>query len=227
MDYQNIHPGISYKGPRDDLLLLISSERRNVIDLGCNEGSLGAGLKARQKAVVTGVEVDSSAAKIAQTRLDDVFCGDVESKEFTERFRGKSFDAVICGDVLEHLREPWTLLKFLINEATTPDAVFIVSLPNVAHWSTFYNVWFRKTWPLNSRGIHDRTHLRWFTEQDARRLLESQGLIINHVEKKYRLFETIHPWNGGRLERLLRPFLGSLLVHQYVFRAVKAGEKGD
>ena len=211
----------SYRGPRDDLLDLIPLDRRDVLDLGCNEGALGLGLKHRQPASVVGAEIDRQAARVAQVRLDDVYVGDMESSEFRERFRGRRFDAVICGDALEHLREPWALLDFLVREATSVDATFIVSLPNVGHWSTFHSVWIRKTWPRNQRGIHDRAHLRWFTESDARQLLMERGLAIDLVKRKYRLFETIHPWNGGLAERALRPILGTLLVHQLLLRASK------
>ena len=213
----------AYGGARDDLLALIPGDRRRVLDLGCNEGLLGAALKSRQAAWVTGAEIDPRAARLAGDRLDDVYCGDLEGEGFRTRMTGEQFDAVVCGDVLEHLRDPWSLLDFVVTRLTTQDAVFVVSLPNVGHWSTLHDVWIRKSWPQNERGIHDRSHLRWFTERDARDLVSGRGLEIDLILRKYRLFETIHPWNGGRLERVLRPVLGSLLVHQILILASKRG----
>ena len=215
----------AYGGQRDDLLALLPGDRKSVLDLGCNEGLLGLALKSRQTVSVTGAEIDVDAARVASTRLDDVFCGDLESEDFRHRMRGKCFDAVVCGDILEHLRDPWALLDFIVDQVVTPDAVFVISVPNVGHWSSLHAVWIRKTWPLNDRGIHDRSHLRWFTERDALALVEGRGLSIDLVLRKYRLFEPIHPWNGGRLERVLRPMLGSLLVHQILIRATMGGAK--
>ncbi len=47
----------SYRGPREDLLGLIPLDRKDVLDLGCNEGALGMSLKLRQPASVTGAEI--------------------------------------------------------------------------------------------------------------------------------------------------------------------------
>ncbi len=225
MTVENFSRSTAYGGQRDDLLALIPGDRKSVLDLGCNEGLLGLALKSRQPVSVTGAEIDGDAARVAGNRLDDVYCGDLETEDFRLRMRGKRFDTVVCGDVLEHLREPWSLLDFLVSQVATPNAVFVISLPNVGHWSSLHAVWIRKTWPLNARGIHDRSHLRWFTEKDALALVEGRGLSIDLVLRKYRLFETIHPWNGGRLERMLRPMLGSLLVHQVLIRATMQGDR--
>ena len=218
-DHNNAN--LSYSGPREDLLSLLPIVCCNVLDIGCNTGLLGASIKERQPARVTGAEVDSAAAAKAAEQIDEVYVGDVENEYFRQRFAGRQFDAVICGDVLEHLRDPWGLLNFLVTESTQPGAVFIVSLPNVGHWSTFYNVWLRQRWPLNNRGIHDRTHLRWFTVRDAVSLLKDNGLQIDVVRKKPRLIEAIHPWNGGWIERILYRFFGNLLVHQVLVRGRK------
>lgn len=210
-----------YNGPRNDLLELIPLECKKILDLGCNEGALGASLKRRQAAWVVGAEIDPIASEIAAGRLDDIFVGDLDGREFRDRFRNGDFDAVICGDVLEHLRDPWGLLEFLVREVVTQNAVFVVSLPNVGHWSTIYNVCILGCWPLNSRGIHDRSHLRWFTVRDAMSLVKDSGLQIEVVRKKPRLLETIHPWNGGWIERILYRLLGNLLVHQVLVQGRK------
>ena len=162
----------------------------------------------------------SSRSGVARERLDEVFVGDIEGGGFREWVEGAGWIPVICGDVLEHL-DPWGLMDFLAAKATITGAVFISSLPNVAHWSSIAAIWGRGTWPRNERGIHDQSHLRWFTERDACRLHEDSGLTIETIRRKNRLVETIHPFNGGRIERLLRPILGSLLVHQILIRAFK------
>jgi len=212
---------LSYNGPRNDLLDLVPLECKKILDIGCNEGALGASLKMRQAAWVAGAEIDPIAAGIAAERLDDIFVGDLEGLEFRDRFRNCGFDGVICGDVLEHLQDPWGLLDFLVREVATQNAVFVVSLPNVGHWSTIYSVFLLGHWPLNSRGIHDRTHLRWFTVRDTLSLVKNSGLHLEIVRKKPRLFETIHPWNGGWSERILFRLLGNLLVHQVLVQGRK------
>jgi len=211
----------SYAGPREDLLRLLPLDCRNILDLGCSTGEFGRSIKQRQQARVTGVELDPSAAQQASEVLDTVHQADAEDAAFREILAGADFDAVLCGDILEHLRKPEELLLFLADKATTRDAVFLISLPNVGHWSTLYNVWMKGHWPRNDRGIHDRTHLRWYTVRDAIDLAESARLKVELVREKPRLMETIHPWNGGWTERILYRLFGNLLVHQVLLRARK------
>jgi hypothetical protein len=98
----------------------------------------------------------------------------------------------------------------------------VVSLPNVAHWST-YAALARGTWPRDPEGIHDATHLRWFTLRDARELLAQAGLQPSVVERRPRLI-----WRGSRLDDLLGPAavrvpgLRTLVTFQHVLAAYPA-----
>jgi 2-polyprenyl-3-methyl-5-hydroxy-6-metoxy-1,4-benzoquinol methylase len=211
----------AYTGPRSDLLEILPITCRYILDVGCSTGTFGFQIKQRQDAQVVGVELNASAAALARARLNEVISSNVESSAFRDRIRGRQFDAVVFGDVLEHLVDPWSLVEFVVAEATAESAVIIVSVPNVAHWSTLYNVWLRGTWPRQPRGVHDATHLRWFTQADAEHLLRGAGLRIKRVRKKLRLIEQPHKWNNSRVERWLHSILGSLMVHQIVLQGVK------
>ncbi|PYQ47913.1 MAG: hypothetical protein DMF59_17510 [Acidobacteria bacterium] len=63
---------------RNDLLPLIPTDAKSIIELGCGEGALGAAIKQRQKCRVVGVELDPRAAAIARKRIDAVYNGNVQ-----------------------------------------------------------------------------------------------------------------------------------------------------
>jgi len=97
----------------------------------------------------------------------------------------------------------------------------VVSLPNVAHWTTFARL-ARGGWPRLPEGIHDATHLRWFTLRDAVELLEGAGLRVEHVTRRPWVL-----WRGTRLDRRAGPLMGvpvarSAFAFQHVLAARRA-----
>ena len=84
------------------LLALVGSGKR-VLDVGCSSGYLARPLVARGCTVI-GLERDPDAAADARAVCDDVLVGDVETMELP--FEPGSFDVVLCGDLIEHLRDP-------------------------------------------------------------------------------------------------------------------------
>ena len=84
------------------------------------------------------------------------------------------FDAVICGDLLEHLRDPWKTVQNLCR-ITRPGGRLIISVPNVMHISNLYGMLREGNWAYEAQGIRDRTHLRFFTQRTARELVEQGG----------------------------------------------------
>ena len=142
-----------------------------------------------------------------------MICADV-GEALAEPERLGRFDCVIAADVLEHLVDPWTALGRAV-DLLEPGGVAVVSLPNVRYALTFWTLLRRGTWPRDAEGLFDATHLRWFTLNDARALLEGAGLEVELVEPRY--------WFHGRMLTLVRALgrtpLGPFLAGQYVLRA--------
>jgi 2-polyprenyl-3-methyl-5-hydroxy-6-metoxy-1,4-benzoquinol methylase len=163
---------------RPELLALVPAAARRVLDVGCGAGRLGEALKARQQAEVVGVECDPRAARAAAARLDRVLACDVEREETD--FTPGTFDAAVCGDVLEHLREPGHFLRRL-RDWLRPGGVLVVSVPNVRHHSVV-NGLLAGNWTYEAAGLLDRTHLRFFTRRTAVDLLELAGFRVRDVK---------------------------------------------
>jgi GT2 family glycosyltransferase/tetratricopeptide (TPR) repeat protein/SAM-dependent methyltransferase len=156
---------------RPELLALIPPVARDVVDVGCGAGRLGEALKARQPVHVVGVEQDPRAAAAARGRLDLVVEGDAEAVAWP--FPGGTFDAVVCGDVLEHLRNPLTFLR----KARTwlrPGGLLLASLPNVRHHSVVRGL-LDGNWTYEPAGLLDHTHLRFFTRREVEKLFHRAG----------------------------------------------------
>jgi SAM-dependent methyltransferase len=146
------------------------------LDVGCATGYLAAELTACG-ATVVGVEADPVAAASAAAVCERVVTGDVEEAVCRDALRDLApFDAVVCGDVLEHLREPWDALAFLAT-LLRPGGTAVLSVPNIAHW-TGRRALVRGRFPYAEHGLFDRTHLRFFTRAGVHELARGAGLVV-------------------------------------------------
>jgi O-antigen biosynthesis protein len=106
--------------------------------------------------------------------LDQVWAGDVEQIDL--QIPPGSFDAIVCADVLEHLREPARLLK-QAREWLSREGHLIASIPNVRHHSVIRSL-LQGNWTYESAGLLDRTHLRFFTRREIEKLFNRAGFAI-------------------------------------------------
>ncbi len=82
----------------------------------------------------------------------------------------------MCGDVLEHLVDPWGTLAALTGLLRA--GRHRGRLPaQRGHW-TVRRALLRGRFPREDHGLFDRTHLRWFTRSDARALVTGAGLQL-------------------------------------------------
>ncbi|MDQ6675556.1 MAG: methyltransferase domain-containing protein [Chloroflexota bacterium] len=167
---------IYYELERPEVLTMVPHDARRVLELGCASGKVAAALKRRQECHVTGVEYCAEPAAQASTRLDRVIVGDCESIDLEALFQPGEFDCLIAADVLEHLRDPESLLRRLQPFLTT-DASIVVSLPNVRHAGVLKAA-VQGYWSYQPWGILDRTHLRFFTRREIDNMFIRLGFEV-------------------------------------------------
>jgi methionine biosynthesis protein MetW len=214
---------LAYETPRAEIAGRVPATARRVLDLGCAAGGLATLLKARGDVEVVGVELDATYAEAARAHCDRVLEADAETLAASEDLETElgRFDCLVAADVLEHLVDPWAALRAYAR-LLDPGGTAVVSLPNVAHWST-YAALVKGSWPRRPEGIHDATHLRWFTLRDARELVEQAGMTVASVDRRPRLI-----WRGSRLDDLLGPAatripgLRTLVTFQHVLASYPA-----
>jgi 2-polyprenyl-3-methyl-5-hydroxy-6-metoxy-1,4-benzoquinol methylase len=162
-----------------DLLNKIPLSCRTVLDVGCAQGALAAAyLRRNPNARVLGIDSDPQSAAEAARRMSEVACVDVEANPMPFAVPD-GIDCIIYGDILEHLRDPWTLLKTHA-ALLTPGGTVLVCMPNIEHWAFAYKL-LNGTFDYQDEGILDRTHLRWFTPRTMAAAMAGAGLALSDV----------------------------------------------
>jgi SAM-dependent methyltransferase len=146
-----------------------------VLEVGAHTGFFSACLRERG-CRVTALEVDPRAAAHAAASADRLVVGDVEDAAVRARLDGP-FDVVLFMHVLEHLVDPWAVLRAMRGQVAH-DGRVIVLLPNVACWRIRKALFLGGAFEYEDTGILDRTHLRFFTLDSMRGLLETSGYTV-------------------------------------------------
>jgi 2-polyprenyl-3-methyl-5-hydroxy-6-metoxy-1,4-benzoquinol methylase len=185
-----------------------------VLDAGCSSGYLAERLQARG-AKVSGLELDEGAAERARCFCEAVHVGDAETMDLP--FEPESFDAIVCGDLIEHLRDPRSFLE-RVRPLLRPGGRLVLSTPNVANWSIRVGLLFGR-FRYTPRGILDRTHSHLFTRKTLIECLEAAGYRVTVLD----FTVPVPVLSTPRVEALahtigrLRP---SLFAYQFVLAAV-------
>jgi SAM-dependent methyltransferase len=174
-------PGYYYGQARPEVAALVPPECRRVLEVGCGSGALGRLLRERGHHV-TGIELVPEVAEQARRCLDRVETADVERDGFS--FPPGCFDAIVFADVLEHLVDPWRVLREAV-EVLADDGVVVASIPNAQNLDVVWRL-LRGRWEYRERGILDVGHLRFFTLHTIRGLFAQAGLTLMHVGHRYR-----------------------------------------
>ena len=151
------------------------ARRRQLLDLGCWVGFLLAEARERGWEPV-GVEPSQFASAYARDTLDlDVRTGDL----LTAPLPLGHYDAVVMGDVIEHLPRPGEALDRLA-ALLRPGGVAWMALPDAGS--------------LVARGLGKRwwsvipTHVQFFTRDSIRTLLEAHGWTVLEIDTSPKAF---------------------------------------
>lgn len=148
-----------------------SYKPKKILEIGSGPGHLGTALKDKQ-IWLTGIDLFPPQ----HGYYKEFYCEDIEYFDFS-KIQGGPFDMVCLMDVLEHLREPENLLLKLRNNSLLENALFVISVPNIAFFSIRIGLLFGR-FNYADRGILDIDHKRLFTYGSARALLNGCGFRI-------------------------------------------------
>jgi SAM-dependent methyltransferase len=165
---------------------------KRVLDLGCRSGALTKHLLDGNS--VVGLDVDAAALEKAAALGIEPLQADVEEPLPLEDAR---FDAVVAGELFEHLRFPDALVAE-IRRVLRPGGVLVGSVPNA------FRIQSRLRFLRGRAPEDDPTHLRMFSPQALREVLAGfEDVQLTYVGGRYR---RVHP---------------RLLARDLVFRAVR------
>ncbi len=206
--------------------LLGPGHGRTLLDVGCADGQVAERFLSLGWNV-TGIEPFARDAALARTRGIEIIEMGIE--EALDHIEGR-FHAVVLGDVLEHVPDPWAQLSRL-RGICRPDAHIIISIPNIAHAFVRGQLLIGR-FDYQDRGILDRTHLRFFTRRTARELVISAGLVCEEIHYSPTPVEIVIPrllstaWGRGllRANAGLARMLPTLLGYQMIMSCRVLGE---
>ena len=175
-----LHPTLLYQTdlarepitPERALVLERLSDRPRVLEIGAASGFFTRELLTRGHEV-TAYEADPRAVERAQVAGLPVRLGDAEDLSLWRGLEGQ-FDAVLFMHVLEHLVDPWAVLR-AAGRALVRGGTVVALLPNVGAWRIRKDLFLGGRFEYEDTGILDRTHLRFFTLPSGVRLLEDAG----------------------------------------------------
>lgn len=163
---------------RHEMLKYIPQGVTRVLDVGCSSGKFGDYLKKNRTCTVWGIEPDRKAAEKASLVLDRVINAFFDEKT---DLAGQQFDCIIFNDVLEHLADPFEVLRFC-RQYLTGEGVLVASIPNIRFFDAMHHIVLKKDFHYTGAGIFDKTHLRFFTQKSIERLFAEAGYTIQTLE---------------------------------------------
>ncbi len=224
MDYKQIK---SYTSGRGDVVSCVDENAIAILDVGCSNGRLGEELlKQKPLRCVMGIEYDSNFCLEAENRLDSVIQSDINHFNWASHYEPEMFDCIIFADILEHLHDPWMVLRNAVSKLK-PEGEIVISIPNIRHITTFYSIYLQGSFPRRSRGIFDSSHLRWFTLSDGIQLCKQANLQVEKIVSRPRIFDSPNSRINTFVDKhcstiaSLRP-IREFLAYQFILVARKA-----
>ena len=169
---------LAHERHNQDLLNCIPKKSRYLIEIGCSSGALAREFKKNNEFVCDyfGVEIDAANARLAQRYCDQTAVLDIEEADEDFWKEHSHRDCWIFGDTLEHLRDPWRILRN-IRAVIPPHGAVVACIPNAQHWSLQVRI---NTGDLRygDSGLLDRTHIRFFTLQTILEMFQQTGFQV-------------------------------------------------
>ncbi len=152
-----------------------------VLDLGTGSGALGRYLRDHRGAQVDGVTYNAEEAAVARPYYQRIEVADLDTDDWPMLFQGRHYDAIVCADVLEHLKRPERMLA-ACTRLLSPQGRLLISVPNVGYSGLVAEL-LEGEFAYREEGLLDRTHLRFFTHRSLLRFLHDEGWSVDAIER--------------------------------------------
>ena len=203
-----------YHWVRREIRPLLPQNPSRVLEVGAGSGATLKWIKTLYpNTETTAVEINSALLHELRKNVDVPIIGSID--ETLPRL--KTYDLILLLDVLEHLSDPIATLRNL-SRLLEAGGHIIVSVPNVAHLSVSIPLLLQRRFHYQDAGILDRTHLRFFVEDTAIKLLNDANFIVTAA--------LISGIQGSR-SKLLHLLSFGTLRHHLAKQYIMLGELSD
>jgi len=174
---------VYYSSERPEMIDFLPKNAKKVLEVGCGNGNFGLRLK-QMGCEIWGVEMEPEKAENASKHLSKVLQGNI--MDLLDSLPDNYFDAIYFNDVIEHIYDPWKLLKDIKVKLEKENGVIISSIPNIRYFRFLFKFLFKQEWYYEDQGILDITHIRFFTYKTIIQLFESTGYNIVYQQGMFK-----------------------------------------
>lgn len=173
LEFKKIDP----HSPHSIVLDLVAANS-SVLDVGCNTGYIGKYLIENKNCTCDGIDYDVQFLQKAKGKgYRNTYQLDLYKSDF---HLSPEYDVILFIDVLEHLPNPYRILKKLTLENLAPGGIAIICLPNIARLEYRVRHLLGK-FEYEKSGIMHQDHLRFFTKKSAQKMMGKVPLRIRRI----------------------------------------------
>ncbi|WP_075559857.1 class I SAM-dependent methyltransferase [Parabacteroides timonensis] len=150
------------------------SPNSKVLEFGPAMGYMTRYMKEILNCKVTCIELNVDMAKVASQYAEHMIVANLDNDDWSDHLDG-TFDYIILGDVLEHLRNPSLIIKNCI-QFLSPKGFILTSIPNIGHSSIILSL-MDGDFEYQEYGLLDSSHIHFFTRKSINAMMNDCGLI--------------------------------------------------
>jgi ubiquinone/menaquinone biosynthesis C-methylase UbiE len=158
-----------------------------VLEIGAGSGAIARHLVEHNQCDLVALENNPASVKKLNKFCSSVHNLDLNDETWPDKLLASAklegeaakFDYVLAADVLEHLYDPWTVLKSM-KRMLNDNGRVILSLPHASH-SSVLTAFYNGDVQMNEWGLLDKTHIRFFGLKNIDGLYESAGMSVVNV----------------------------------------------
>jgi len=159
---------------------ILPNDTKKILEIGTGSGAMANAYKQINADVnYVGVEIDPEYKVLSERYCNTVYLENFELPTDALLHEADDADFIIFSDVLEHMYNPWKVLKNL-SERIPEHCRILASIPNIQHWSIQMRL-LSGDFEYADSGLLDRTHVRFFTRKTMVQLFTNNGFSINQI----------------------------------------------
>lgn len=184
----------------DDFLGPAHIEGKTCLDAGCGLGYFTSALSKYKAARLSACDISSKLIDKVSRLVPGTECFAANILELSDALRGRTFDVVVCSDVIEHTPDP-RLAVSQLTKAVVPGGLLSISVPN-QRWRWLLSLAQRLGFRNRYEGYEN-----WVRPNELKGWIEKEGFDIVCAEGIHTIPFKLFP--HGLLRKLDKKMRGS------------------